>query len=793
MKKIYLLLVFALAMIMPNLVKAENVTLCDENCTYDNMTEVLENLKSGDILTIDSDMTIGNATLESGIKLVIPKDVTVTFQNGTVIAKSGAIVEINGNVIVDNALLDISALSYGDNGLIAAQDGKISIKANGKVIMPTVWDTMWNWVPVMDAATHIFGDLETGACVEIAGKTFIYDENVENWHGAISVSSSNSGVYYETLASALAASNNGDTITLLADVFTASQTINKNITLDLNGHILSGLEKVLIVNGGTLNVIGTGTIKETKPYYGAIFVVGSNNADVKNYSNVTIGANVTLVGWSGVMVCDYGYGVNVTLNGTINAINDYKGGVGVGLYVNGNIQNKENYPIITINDNANITATGTAIYAAGYAKWNIYKASLSGVESGIGIKSGIVNLNGTNILATGPNTIPTSGYSNGINASGATIQLESNSDYAGDIELTIVGGTYKSNNGINFYEYLGKGSNTAVKKIDIQGGEFIAKADLNNFMISQNLAATNTHYVSGGTFSANPSNYLKESYKVVYDNNVYTVSKIVVTEGKYSISGTITDGENATVQLKQGNEVLYSTIANDEGTYVLENIASGTYNLVVLRGTNSTMKLVTVADKNLNIDMVLSDDSSVNVLVVGASTPNIVVEGLEEVGAGNIELLVELKETDKNNEEQKSILEQTKNKNTMFLEIDLLKDERNLTETDNVLHFVISLDTKSMINLELYRYHDDKVDKFTKLDKLPSEAKDYTDKTFYVDVDAKEIHVFTDKFSTYAVSYNEIENPKTFDGMFGYTLLTLISVLTVATIIIYKKKVECHN
>ena len=83
--------------------------------------------------------------------------------------------------------------------------------------------------------------------------------------------------------------------------------------------------------------------------------------------------------------------------------------------------------------------------------------------------------------------------------------------------------------------------------------------------------------------------------------------------------------------------------------------------------------------------------------------------------------------------------------------------------------------TRDVLTAENVIKHDDKVDKFTKLDKLPSEAKDYTDKTFYVDVDAKEIHVFTDKFSTYAVSYNEIENPKTFDSMFGYTLLTLIS------------------
>ena len=118
-----------------------------------------------------------------------------------------------------------------------------------------------------------------------------------------------------------------------------------------------------------------------------------------------------------------------------------------------------------------------------------------------------------------------------------------------------------------------------------------------------------------------------------------------------------------------------------------------------------------------------------------------------------------------------------------------------MDNTDNVLHFIISFDALNKEKIELYRYHGQEVNKFTKLDKMPTELKD---QTFYIDEANKELHIFTDKFSTYGITYNNVEvinnpiveNPKTFDATFGYILLTLISVLAIASITIYRKKVS---
>ena len=78
---------------------------------------------------------------------------------------------------------------------------------------------------------------------------------------------------------------------------------------------------------------------------------------------------------------------------------------------------------------------------------NVYGGTIAGKDAAIGIKSGTLNIGGGTISATGPATIPTAGYSNGINGSGCAIQIESNSDYSGNIVVGITGGTISSVNG----------------------------------------------------------------------------------------------------------------------------------------------------------------------------------------------------------------------------------------------------------------------------------------------------------------------------------------------------------
>lgn len=333
--------------------------------------------------------------------------------------------------------------------------------------------------------------------------------------------------YYDSFEEALANAGANDTISLISDVkLKDTIEINKQVNINLNGKDISAPERVFLVQGGKLNLTGKGTIRETKPNYGAIMIKGSTEPNDKDYSVVNVSKDVELEGWSGIFIThdnNKSYGVEVNFSGSINAINDTAGGTGIGIYVNGNIKDNDNAPVVNINDNAKITSTGTGLYIAGYGVFNINEANISGTESGIGIKSGILNIDGAKVTGTGPDVTPTEGFNNGIKASGTAIQIESNNGYSGDIELNIDNGTFTSNNSYTIYEYIGKGTNSQVIALDISGGTFTSNK--NNFLLSNSLKEYHNNFISGGTYSEDPSQYLKPGYSTKENNGIYEVTQ----------------------------------------------------------------------------------------------------------------------------------------------------------------------------------------------------------------------------------------------------------------------------
>ncbi len=286
--------------------------------------------------------------------------------------------------------------------------------------------------------------------------------------------------YYDNLSDAILNASSTDVIKLLSNVtLDESLSINKTVNINLNGNDISAPSSVFEIQGGSLTLTGKGTIRENSPNYGAIKLIGSSNLNDFEYSTVKVEKDVTLEGWSGIFIThdsSKSYGVNVYLKGKINAISDINGDSGVGIYVNGNIQDEKNSPEIKIYDNAEIYSNGTGLYIAGYTNLYIYDSYIEGNESGIGIKSGKLSIDGATIVCNGKDTTPTEGYNNGIKASGTTIQIESNTVYAGNIDINILDGTFTSHNSNVIYEYLDKGTTTQVKNINISGGTFNSKA-----------------------------------------------------------------------------------------------------------------------------------------------------------------------------------------------------------------------------------------------------------------------------------------------------------------------------
>lgn len=402
------------------------------------------------------------------------------------------------------------------------------------------------------------------------------------------------------LASAVSTATDGDILILTDDIIVDSSIIiDKELTIDLNNHKItiddSESNDCIKVVGGNLTVTGTGTIEEKVPYYGAIWVYGSTDRSDTDYSLLVVDENVTLKGYSGVLIRqtsdgnggNRAYGVDVTVKGTIVAVTDGTD-KGTGIQVSGNIQPKDgetadftNYPIVNV-DGATITSDGVGIYAAGYAIWNIENATISGVEASIAIKSGILNISSGTFTGTGPDMRPTQGYNNGVYPSGAALQIESNDGYAGNIEINIVGGTFESENGVALYEYtVSAETSTAVTDVSITDGIFISAENLPVLDLSTSYtnSFTETKFITGGTFvSGNEETIVKTvTGNYVSVENTVTLIMYSVTDGKVDESlkevivlekGSVLDSEKfeklLVEELKKENKYLYDATYADK-------------------------------------------------------------------------------------------------------------------------------------------------------------------------------------------------------------------------------------
>lgn len=389
------------------------------------------------------------------------------------------------------------------------------------------------------------------------------------------------------LAGAVSAAADGDTLTLTADLeVTSVITIDKELTLDLAGFdVLFKNHSYLLVEDGNLTVTGEGTMAEEVPYYAPIIVKGSTNEADTDYSVVNVGENVTLEGWSGVFVkqssSNTAYGVNVTINGTIDAKTDGSS-TGIGVYINGSIQHINNAPIITLGETADITSDGPGIYAAGYAVWNINGATITGVETGLGIKAGKFNITDATVVATGEDKTPTDGYGNGINPSGAAIQIESNKGYAGNIELNIEGGTFTSEKGIAIYEYLDDKSSTpatetAVSSIVLSGGEFTSAEGKPVMALSPEFIDehTETEFIEGGVYKSGDEETLVGTldggYVPADEAIVLTLYEVTDRKVGESIELLLTKGA---IMDKKAFEEFFVEVLKEENKYLYDAVYS---------------------------------------------------------------------------------------------------------------------------------------------------------------------------------------------------------------------------
>ena len=435
--------------------------------------------------------------------------------NFNTVGRNAAVLIGNDNKGGDGGI-NAQATAYVTGGTFTAPDGVPALKGAAETGDPIITGGTFS----SNVSKYVSG---AAGLIDDDGKFVV---KLKGNEGAVaSVERGSDTLYYTDLAKAVAEIRSGETITLLDDItLDSTLTINTGaaFTIDLNGHDIKATERVIMVKRGNVSFTGEGTIKETSPNYGAINIKGSDVPGDVNYTTVTVRKDVTLEAWAPVFitpyedrVAPYAYGVTVNIEGTLISKPDTRGDKGHGIYINGQIQHLDNAPVINVSG-ANVTSEGDGIYAAGYATWNIVDSNVSGYGMGIGIKAGELNISGDSVIrCTGPNKAPTEGFSNGINASGAAIQIESNDGYAGNIAIDIKGGQIISDNGYSIYEYANGDDSLSLDRLDITGGSFQGA-----FMVSEALYESKAEVIdiTGGSYDSSVAEYVSESMKYELNN-----------------------------------------------------------------------------------------------------------------------------------------------------------------------------------------------------------------------------------------------------------------------------------
>ena len=388
------------------------------------------------------------------------------------------------------------------------------------------------------------------------------------------------GLHYSSLSAAVAAVQGSGTVKLLKTVTEQdSITIDNGtqVVLDLNGNdITFKPANSIAVNNGALDVTGTGKISSSHDgsnnYRATIYAYGSGT-DQANYSVVTIGENVTVgnQGSYGIAIMyatgtECAYGAKVVIAGTLTST--------YGFSVNGMAKaTSGNIPELTVTETGKvITEDGAAIYAAGYAKYDI-AGTLSGTEFGIEIRAGELTIEKTASITASGNFSDPVPNGNGSTVTGAAVAVSQHTTNL-PIIVKILGGTISAtgNNGHAFYEIdTVNGAAEDIAKgvsISVEGGNFSGNVYSTNHKVT----------ITGGIFSTDVSEYVDDSLDLISNGDgTYSVGEITSENAVAQIGenyyGTLTQAWNAALSAGTADITLLKDVSG-QGVLNLDNISA---------------------------------------------------------------------------------------------------------------------------------------------------------------------------------------------------------------------------
>ena len=349
---------------------------------------------------------------------------------------------------------------------------------------------------------------------------------------------------------AIAAAKDGETVILLSDrKNNVTNTINANITIDLNGKTLSfGNNKPFFRTNGEVT-IQNGTITSN---YSCVIVNAYNKLTLKNVKitgvtgdsgknlvNVCSNAEVTIdkdtvltASGSGVAVfigqaADAKYTLNVygkviqqNKSYAISGNGSYKGTTTINIY-----------------DGAEVRSASVAIYHPQAGEINVYGGLVEGY-CGIGIKSGTLNITGGQVLDVGDDDELSDKNSNpnGMTYDGSAIIIDSRrTGYAGNVKINISGDALVQSSYSTAIREIGESAETTnVTALNVTGGKVLGASG--KAAIQLHGVTADVTSISGGTFSSKvPAEYCAPGYVPTGEG---ADGRFTVKEGEFTVQVT---------------------------------------------------------------------------------------------------------------------------------------------------------------------------------------------------------------------------------------------------------------
>lgn len=513
--------------------ESNNLTLTFESVVLKSRTQGL----AVQGLTSDSNVNIVNSKITSAEELGIyypPKSGTLTISDSEITGVTGIVVK-GSNLVVKGEKTIISGTGPNvdpETYYTGATDGSSTLTETGDAlyiesgyndrdISVSISGGHLNSKSAKAVRMFVKNGENTSAKREISvtGGTFSSDVSayvaegyVQNENGTVEQLGETNAVakiddtYYKTLADAVAAANDGKTVTLLKNVvLNSTLTLNKSMTLDLNGCKIS--------NGSTM---GTDYLVSIAANADVSIVGNKENSKISDSRSNAQGTITAVVVYGKLTVAGDNLTISRGANGIAIKVEDNPGT----LIVNGG----------TITVDKPTKTSSQAIQNWGNATIN------SGVFNG--------DVDSYAYIAANKNYVGNMTIENGIfNGEVFAAQLQYNNQWpTASARVAITGGNFKgiiaeyyhdSTKGLQPVENVSKPANTAESEVVVSGGYFTTDPSA---------------YVASG-YVAGTSDVSGYSYKVVAKTNTGNVEvKPAVSAPEVKVSESISKEDKAKVE-----------------------------------------------------------------------------------------------------------------------------------------------------------------------------------------------------------------------------------------------------